>query len=284
MHSRQLLDRVHDVVLADHHALRRAGRAARVDQRGDVVRVGRRRRARARSALPCAISSLAGRHAVGQAVAGRVDHVDLLAAAGSSSRTLRSRSRKPASSTIATSAPAWLARYWISSGRRRVVDADRRRPQELGGQVEPVEVGAVAHHQQHPVAGRRRRRAAGRPRPGRRPPSTSPTVHDVPAAARRFIECNSGNVGSAADQLEEPSRHGAADDDGVDLGDRRTGGHPAIVPSWHAWHHVPSGPATVRRLNRCSGLGSSRAAMQTRSTARAACGPSPRGSRHDAPQ
>ena len=37
-------------------------------------------------------------------------------------------------------------------GRRRVVDAHRRGPQELGRGVEPVEVGPVAHHQQHPLA------------------------------------------------------------------------------------------------------------------------------------
>jgi hypothetical protein len=34
--------------------------------------------------------------------------------------------------------------------RRRVVDADRRGPEELRGGVEPVEVRSVAHHQQHP--------------------------------------------------------------------------------------------------------------------------------------
>jgi hypothetical protein len=35
------LDRVHDVVLADHHALGRPGRARGVDQGRDVVGVGR---------------------------------------------------------------------------------------------------------------------------------------------------------------------------------------------------------------------------------------------------
>ena len=38
-------------------------------------------------------------------------------------------------------------------GRRRVVDAHAGGPQELRGGVEPVEVGAVAHHEQHAVAG-----------------------------------------------------------------------------------------------------------------------------------
>ena len=42
----ELLDGVHDVVLADHHALRRTRRAARVDQRREVVRVGRRGKGR----------------------------------------------------------------------------------------------------------------------------------------------------------------------------------------------------------------------------------------------
>ena len=35
--------------------------------------------------------------------------------------------------------------------RRRVVDAHAGGPQELRGRVEPVEVGPVAHHEQHPV-------------------------------------------------------------------------------------------------------------------------------------
>ena len=49
-------------------------------------------------------------------------------AAGSSSRTFRNRSRKPASSTTASSASAWLARYCDLLGRRRVVDADTAWP------------------------------------------------------------------------------------------------------------------------------------------------------------
>ena len=38
-------------------------------------------------------------------------------------------------------------------GRRRVVDAHRGGPQELGRGVEPVEVRPVAHHQEHPLTG-----------------------------------------------------------------------------------------------------------------------------------
>ena len=41
----------------------------------------------------------------------------------------------------------------LSVLRRAPRDAHGRGPNELGGQVEPVEVGSVAHQQQQPVAG-----------------------------------------------------------------------------------------------------------------------------------
>ena len=114
--------------------------------------------------------------------------------------------------------------------RRRVVDADRRGAEELGSGVEPVEVGPVAHHQQHLFT----RTDVGGLQPGggsghlvgellQRP--------DVPAAfvAHRVQRRRCG-VGS--DEFEEVAWDGTARGSGVDLGDGGQGcqcAHVAIV-------------------------------------------------------
>jgi hypothetical protein len=73
------LDGVDDVVLVDHHALGRAGGAARVDQRGEVVGFGGGTELVEVGAA--VVEQTARReHAVGQAALGWVDHVDVLQA------------------------------------------------------------------------------------------------------------------------------------------------------------------------------------------------------------
>ena len=102
-------------------------------------------------------------------------------------------------------------------GRRRVVDADRRRTQELRGQVEPVELRAVAHHEEHAVAGRHTVALESGRDPGHRRCDVADAA-DVPAApVRHRVQQRQGRISRR--QLEKSSWHGAADDEGVDLGD-----------------------------------------------------------------
>ena len=144
----ELLARVHDVALVDHHALRRPGRPGRVDQRGEVARRGRRRQ-RVQVGLT-AVEQLARRqHALGQH-RGRIDHEHVL-----DQRELGLHLEEPLEEALV------LEDHELRTGvagevgdllrRRRVVDADAGRPEELDRRVEPVEVGTVAHHQQHPI-------------------------------------------------------------------------------------------------------------------------------------
>ena len=90
----QLLARVHDVVLVDHHALRRTGGARRVDQRGEVGGVGGRgERVEVGRSRPDS-SSAYGATSSGMPSAGG-SMTKIRRRRGSSSRTLRNRSRNP---------------------------------------------------------------------------------------------------------------------------------------------------------------------------------------------
>jgi hypothetical protein len=213
--TRQDLDRVHDVVLADHHALGRPGRTRRVDQRRDVVGVGR-------CGERIEVGGIAGEqvgslvHAVGQRALRWLDHVDPL-----------ERRQLAAHLQDAVEEAGVLddghARFGVTGEvldlfrRRRVVDADRRRPEELGSGIEPVEVGSVAHHQQDPLTSA----DSGTGQPGGRLGDLLGELlqrPDVPSAAvAHRVQRRRGGVGTH--QIEEVTWHRAARGGSVDLGD-----------------------------------------------------------------
>jgi hypothetical protein len=166
--------------------------------------------------------------------------------AGSSARTFKMRSRKPLSSTM----PPCLGvagEVLDLLGRRRVVDAHRRGPQELGGGVEPVEVGSVAHHQQHLLAGTDTggRQAGGGLRDLVGVLLQRPGVPSAAVAHR--VQC--GVVGVGADEFEKVSWHGSVAGGLVDLGDagqRCQGGHVTIVTRGDAQGNMDPGAGVPR--------------------------------------
>ena len=107
--------------------------------------------ASSRSTGSCASSVVPRQHVVGARPSSSMSD-DVAASVGSSSRTLRIRSRKSTSSTIAATAPQWPSEVLHLLGRGRVVDRDRRRAEQDGGDVGDVELGAVAHHEHDPLA------------------------------------------------------------------------------------------------------------------------------------
>ena len=158
--------------MAEHHALRRAGRAGGVDDGEQVARrsIAPRRPSRSiggrgdqvcpRRSCPCGASP----------------STTTVRSSGASAAAARTRSAKSPASTIATPALQWLDEVGDLLRRRGVVDRDRSRPARKHRQVRDVELQPVAQHQDDPVAcGRPRARQALRrtSRPGRRTPSTS---------------------------------------------------------------------------------------------------------------
>ena len=132
-----------------------------------------------RSARPCSSRSVAGCTPVGQVALRRVEDEDLL-----EQRELVAHLQDPLEEArVLDDRQLGLGvagQVLDLLGRRRVVDADRRGPQELRRGVEPVEVGPVAHHQQDALARPAPPAPAGPRRPGRRGrrtprPSTRPT-------------------------------------------------------------------------------------------------------------
>ncbi len=210
----ELLDRVDDVVLADHHALRRSRGAARVDQRGDVGGVGR---GGERGEVGAAVRLELRRrcHPVGQ-IAIRLDDVDP-AQPRQFAANLEESGEKAGVLDDRDLGTGVAGEVLDLLRRRRVVDADRRRPQELGGQVEAVELRTIAHHEEHAVAsGHSVGLESGRD-PGHRRLDVADAA-DVPAApVRHRVQQRQGRIGRR--QLEKSSWHRAAGHEGVDLGD-----------------------------------------------------------------
>ena len=102
-------------------------------------------------------------------------------------------------------------------GRRGVVDRDRRRPQERGGQVDDVELGPVAHHQHDPLARfeTRRLQPAGNGRdlfPQRSVRRLLPRVGRVTRHPPQRDDVGVGGRGA-----QEHLRHRVLGDHGVDL-------------------------------------------------------------------
>ena len=101
--------------------------------------------------------------------------------------------------------------------RRRVVDADRGRPHELGGEVEPVELGSVAHHQQHTFAD-------GDAVEQKPLGDTAGEVVNVGGGERgpalAVAAAEQWQLGLTIDQLQELAGHRQAGDPGVDFADR----------------------------------------------------------------
>ena len=162
----QLLDGEHHVALADHDALRRAGGAGGVDEGGQVVGGGlgrelvRGRGCPGRAGRPPA-STPSGRASAG----GLITKICL--SCGQLVAHLEDPLEEPAVLDDRDLRLGVAGQVLDLLGGRRVVDAHGRGPQELRGGVEPVEVGPVAHHQQHPLPRLRARGAAGPRRPGR---------------------------------------------------------------------------------------------------------------------
>ncbi len=141
------LDRVHDVVLADHHALRWPRGARGVDQGRDVVGLGER------SELG-KVGAAGGEEfgglvdTIGQRSLGRLDHVDEFEC-GQFVTDLQDPVEEPLVLDDRDACLGMTGEVLDLFRRRRVVDAHGRGAQELRGGIEPVEVRAVAHHQQH---------------------------------------------------------------------------------------------------------------------------------------
>ena len=185
---------------------------------------------------------------------------------GSSSRTFRNRSRKPSSSTTATLAPQWPARYCDLFGCRRVVDRDGRGAEEGDGQVDPVELGDVAHHEHDTVAGPDAQ--FGQPGRGQRH-----VVGELPVGHRRpgvvpGHPTERGGVGSLARRAEELRGNGAPRGALVDLVGRGHDVPPGRRPRGsHSITRSTDGgaePAGAYRLapQRCTRLTPSTAGIQ----------------------
>ena len=137
-------------MLADHHTLRRPRRAGRVDQRGKVIGIGglgERLQVRPAGAQ----QDVVGRHVVGRLVGGWVDDEDPTQP-GKLGSHLQEPLEEPAVLNDRDLRLGVVDEVLQLLGRRRVVDGDRRRPQERGREVGDMELGSVAHHQHHALA------------------------------------------------------------------------------------------------------------------------------------
>ena len=158
----QAVDRPADVVVIEHHALRRTGGARRVDDRRQVVRLGDALAAASRPTGAAESSSSHDSTPVARR-RGSIDDHDVRSAAGRRGpRAPGPRNSSPRRSPPTRGVPGQVRDLLR---RRGVVDRDRRRAEEEHGDVGHVELGAVAHEHDDPVAGSH----AERPQPGRGP-------------------------------------------------------------------------------------------------------------------
>ena len=185
----QLLDGVHDVALVEHHALGRA-RSCPTCRSGWRGRRGRwRRPARRGRARPSCQQLVGGLDALGQRAVDRFDHEDRARA--------RAARRAPSGTSVEEAGVlddgdlgagvAGQVRDLL--GRRRVVDADRRGPQELGAPTSSQwKSGRLRIISSTTLTRLDARGGAGRPRRWPRGARSSLNVHSfqVPGRSRRI--------------------------------------------------------------------------------------------------
>ena len=215
-------------------ALRRPGRARRVDQRQDVVGLDRGdRRRRRRSRRPARSTSSSASMPSGASPSTTIT-------CSRSGSSLRASSTLPrnACSVIRICAPASRDDVLDLVGRVGLVDRERRRPDHHRREVAEVELGPVAEHQGDRVA-----LAQAEPR---RPPASastrsrsSPQVHEIVVALR----ADGDLVGAFADG------------DAERLGDRRGVDARAVLLLWlllHGPQPISTGRRSPRRAaGRC---------------------------------